>query len=379
MTSDFLIGGLSAETVYDKLTATGVSKYEANQLVGQWILEKGGVQQRVFDFTTPLAAVDPDCAATFTRSFQHIDWIDGESTVQAAQSVGEDGFNVRMHRIEADLDSVDADAATAIECLAELRAAVATLLGEVKLELNRINADLQRLAVAGGGETRAVIPGPSQILAGATFAGTGIVKGQHVQMWQTATGVIVMPSPLTGGTDPIVDPVAMKAPQLALLFAGQPALAKAVTGGMAVADLVTRFGGLTSPAGLTFADLMATFPGSATFDTTQVVVGQLADHDAISIAAQGTRDAVFANTFATTGPLANPSAASVTDLTTIDAAAKSALLEAGITTVGALIEAGPVTFQQVLERNKITVAPGMAESVVAGLAVVQKVASFGSR
>jgi hypothetical protein len=373
MSSDFLIGGLSAETVYDKLTAAGISKYEANQLVGVWILEKGGVQSRVFDFATKLAALDPDCGASFNRTFHHVDWIDGESTVQAAQTVGEDGFNVRMHRIEADLDAAAADAGTAIECLAELRAAVVAMFGEVKLELNRINADLQRLASAGG-------QGPGKITLGgltdATFVGTGIVKGQHVQMWQTSTGVVAMPSPVTGVTDPIVNPVAMKSPQLALLFAGQPALAKAVTTGTPVADLVKAFGGLTSPDGVTFGDLMATFPGTARFDSTQQVITQLAEHDAISVAAQGTRDAVFATTFATTGAVADPNSVSVADLTSIDAAAKSALLSAGITTVGALVEAGPAKFQAALDKNKVVVAPGTAESVVAGLAVVQRVASF---
>jgi hypothetical protein len=84
---------------------------------------------------------------------------------------------------------------------------------------------------------------------------------------------------------------------------------------------------------------------------------------------------VFATTSATTGAVADPSKVSVTDLTTIDAA-NSALLSAGITTVGLLLEAGPAKFQQVLDRNKVPVTPSTAESVIA---VVQRVASFTPR
>jgi hypothetical protein len=42
-------------------------------------------------------------AVSFTPGFQHTDWVDNQSLVQAA---GEDGFNVRFHLLEADLKAI---------------------------------------------------------------------------------------------------------------------------------------------------------------------------------------------------------------------------------------------------------------------------------
>jgi hypothetical protein len=66
---------------------------------------------------------------------------------------------------------------------------------------------------------------------------------------------------------------------------------------------------------------------------------------------------VFATASATTGTVADSSKVSDTDLTTIDAAANSALLLAGMTAVGLLLEAGPAKVQQVVDRNKVPVTP----------------------
>jgi hypothetical protein len=40
---------------------------------------------------------------TYTRTFAHNDWIDGESIVQAA---GENGFNTRFHACEKEFDNI---------------------------------------------------------------------------------------------------------------------------------------------------------------------------------------------------------------------------------------------------------------------------------
>ena len=40
---------------------------------------------------------------TYTRSFQHQDWIDNEDIVQAG---GERGFNVEFHALEAEFDKI---------------------------------------------------------------------------------------------------------------------------------------------------------------------------------------------------------------------------------------------------------------------------------
>src|SRR4051812_29352272 len=104
---------MTAEDIFDKLTKTGVSKTEAQLVVANWILGNAGFLPRGFAFNTPFAADEPDCAPQFARSFAHEDWIDGENVVQAEQTTGEEGFNLRFHRIEADLDALGRDVAQA--------------------------------------------------------------------------------------------------------------------------------------------------------------------------------------------------------------------------------------------------------------------------
>jgi len=93
-----------------------------------------------FDYATSFPAVDPNCVAAFLRSFHHQDWVDGESPVQAEQTTGEDGFNLRFHRIEQDLDRLAADVSKAFVCMAAMRASLRLLLDEIRTELNRLGS-----------------------------------------------------------------------------------------------------------------------------------------------------------------------------------------------------------------------------------------------
>ncbi len=98
--------------------------------------------KRVFSYSQPFATTDTDCGAQFARSFVHQDWIDGESVVQAETNTLEEGFNSRFHKIEDDLDALSADIAKAFVCLAEQRAEISKLLGEIRTEINLINGDI---------------------------------------------------------------------------------------------------------------------------------------------------------------------------------------------------------------------------------------------
>lgn len=117
--------------------------------------------KRVFSYSAPFVQTAPACQAGFVRSFVHTDWIDGESVVQAGENTLEEGFNLRFHRIEDDLDALAADVARAFVCLGEQRTALSKLLDELRVEINRINSDIHACCGTGsGGWTRPYYPFP---------------------------------------------------------------------------------------------------------------------------------------------------------------------------------------------------------------------------
>ena len=123
---------MTPDAIYQHLTKNGLSTVDAGILVGSWIYHNFGAGQRTFKYGADFAAVAAACAPAFARSFRHVDWIDGESVVQAQTSTGEDGFNMRFHRIENDLDALGRDISKVFACVAEMRSALHDRLDELK-------------------------------------------------------------------------------------------------------------------------------------------------------------------------------------------------------------------------------------------------------
>lgn len=134
---DLDIEGIDVKTFFTKVTAAGVSSVEAKALIANLLIRDR--LPRRFNYATPFPAEDPACTPAFDRSFRHVDWVDGESVVQAEETTGEEGFNLRFHRIESDLDSLGADVALAFACLAGMRRNLRSLLDEIKVEVDRLN------------------------------------------------------------------------------------------------------------------------------------------------------------------------------------------------------------------------------------------------
>ena len=88
-----------------------------------------------------LQAADPSCVYNFVRTFQHRDWIDGESLVQAGKTPEEGGINERLHKIEADLDALGDNVRRAFMCVATLRAQLSICLNEIVTILNAKEKD----------------------------------------------------------------------------------------------------------------------------------------------------------------------------------------------------------------------------------------------
>ena len=86
-------------------------------------------------------ASDPSGGYNFVRTFQHRDWIDGESLVQAGQTPEEGGINERLHRIEADLDALGDNVRRAFIAVETLRAQVSICLNQIVTILNAKEKD----------------------------------------------------------------------------------------------------------------------------------------------------------------------------------------------------------------------------------------------
>jgi predicted flap endonuclease-1-like 5' DNA nuclease len=142
MAGELDVQGVNASELYAKMTDVGVSQVDAKLLVGSLLIDIFGKRPRTFNYVTPFPGADAACTSDFVRTFQHEDWVDGESVVQAEETTGELGFNRRFHEIEADLDALGADVALAFTCLASMRSSLRALLDELRGELNRINAQL---------------------------------------------------------------------------------------------------------------------------------------------------------------------------------------------------------------------------------------------
>ena len=88
-----------------------------------------------------LQSTDPGCAYTFIRTFEHVNWLDFESLVQAGKTPEESGINERFHRIEADLDALGDNVRRAFVCLETMRAQLRICLNEIVTVLNAKEKD----------------------------------------------------------------------------------------------------------------------------------------------------------------------------------------------------------------------------------------------
>jgi hypothetical protein len=90
-----------------------------------------------FEFNPPFPSVVANSTSTFTRTFEHRDWVDGQDVVQAGATADEQGMNARLNALERDLDAVRADLQRSYTLVADLRRALATALAQIQAELNR--------------------------------------------------------------------------------------------------------------------------------------------------------------------------------------------------------------------------------------------------
>ena len=362
------LSGATPETVFNEAIQKGVSASDAAILVSGWIFHNFGKTKRTFNYVQGFPAVEPQCVSKFARSFVHNDWVDGESAVQAGQTVGEEGFNARFHTIEKDLDSVKTDLAQAFACLAEMRQSMRTLLDEIRAELNRLNSDVFDASSSGTVPFRP-LPGVSppfgNLVEGGDFLGTTKFNDKAVSIWKTQQGVLMLPAVNTIGVTAVEDTRLKAAPDLAkhfgdvasigTTFAGRPVTKK---------ELVDKFGNDRTENGMTVKDIVNILPDDASFPTLNDMVNAVAERQAAAVRTTSGASAAITSVFGLdpSTTVTTVGQAPVEKLDTIPAQAKQVLVRNGIDTVDKLAQADPVAVNNLMQKEGVTTSLGSAAS-----------------
>lgn len=348
--------------VVDTLGKAGLSTHDKLVIAGQWLSAQGGDGRRVFSYSKPLAATEPACGPTFVRGFAHVDWIDGESVVQAEETSVEDGFNKRFHAIEADLDAVGRDAAKSFQCLAELRASLQALLDEVRTELNRLNADVYECCKSHRPD-HLTFPAPVRpgLLTATAFLGKVDMLGKPMQLWQTEAGTVLLPNqPAASIADPWNDTRVLRSAELARTVAENSAIGALFGNDRAVTKeaLIAKAGDIVSPNGMRVKDLVAILPEGTRVASSADLVREVGEREAAALRTSGTVDAALANTFGLGTEIDALATAPLERLGAIPVAARTAFIAAGITTLGAFAEKQPKELAAILKKARVPSSAG---------------------
>ena len=297
------------------------------------------------------------------RGFAHVDWIDGESVVQAEETSVEDGFNKRFHAIEADLDALGRDAAKSFQCLAELRAALQALLEEVRTELNRLNADVYDCCKRHGPPDHLTFPVPVRpgLLTATAFLGKVDMLGKPMQLWQTEAGTVLLPNqPAATIADPWNDTRVIRSAELARAVAENREIEALFgnEGGVTKETLVAKAGDVISPNGMRVKDLLAILPEGTKLASSADLVREVGEREAAALRTSGTVDAALASTFGLGTEIDALAAAPLERLGAIPVAARTAFVAAGITTLGAFAGKQPKELAAILKKARVPNAAG---------------------
>ncbi len=174
-------------------TSGAITEAEAGLLISGFVFEKYGRTLRQFDYRQPFPAEQPACRVTFNRTFQHEDWIDGESVVQAGTTPTEAGFNERFHQIESDLDALGQSVRQTSECLADMRRSLRVLLDELRAQINQLHSDVHNLGGDRGTVGPVKVPPFVGLLDQSKFQGTVTLGDKRGSVWETSAGIVVLP------------------------------------------------------------------------------------------------------------------------------------------------------------------------------------------
>jgi hypothetical protein len=362
---NLLLKGMKVEDVFTEITKAGVTESDAAALVGSWLFENVGRARRTFNYGKAFAAEEADCAPTFARSFQHSDWIDGESVVQAEETVGEAGFNVRFHNIETDFDALSADVAKLFTCLADMRRDLSVLLDEIRAELNRLNADVHAGTRPG---RRPPFEGEVEVEPPFRFDYVDTMKflDQYVQVFKTDKGMMMVPAIEQIKVNPGADPRIMRAAKLGRFMEEDPRVRERFPQEVTKAEFLKTFGRRELDDGQLVRDVVRILPDDTRFASLDAMLDDVAMREAAALRTSDTGDASLVGAFGLDVDVKSVSDAPIERYAAIPPAARTALVTAGIRTMGELAKADPATLAKVFQREAVAADKNDAAEWTAG-------------
>jgi hypothetical protein len=144
---DVIIDGVPSKHIVKSLKDAGLADDAITDLLGRMLAEPAVAAAREvapFVFKTVIAETAPDCEATYTRGFEHPDFFDGLTVVQAGQTPEELGFNFRFHAIENEFDQISTNLTRLSNCLAGLRRQLFGVARELEDKITEIEARLTK-------------------------------------------------------------------------------------------------------------------------------------------------------------------------------------------------------------------------------------------
>lgn len=355
--------GLNVEATYQRLAGAGMHSDVAREIIGLWI-GQAARQGRRFGYSLDFPAHVPACdPAPFARSFEHKDWVDGESIVQAEDTPSEKGFNDRFHRIERDLDRLGALIAQAFICMNAMRERLSVSLGEVSAELNRLNADVADLR---RDAAPPAVTGP--LSRGLQFIGRTDYFGKRVMVWQDPEGRLVN-LPDTGAIS-VPTAVEPRGPKVAEVFGRDEDIRRELTGPINKRQLVERFGDRLTQDGTRLADLLVTLPDEQNFTSLDALVDRLGDQDVALIQGFGGEAALRNSVGVAAGQ--KVAGAAVTQVAGVTPELAAALSASGVRTVAELKALSPERVVEIGRDKGVAVNRGNAARLVAMSKLLQK-------
>lgn len=366
--------GIDPNVLVEQIVTKGVPKYDAIKLINDLVAVNLGQLPRRFSYSVSLPNHDDSCLPAFSRSFEHTDWIDGESVVQAGESPGDRGFNWRFTALGTDLDSLAADVVRLYACLEQLRGSLVTALQDVAAELNRLNNDVADLHT----KTPAPKVFPYAVENAPKFLGIREFDGSKVTMWQQGANVVMLPGIHTADLSFTVTQRLQTGGLVARALSVDEDLARVLKGGAIVSEVIAKFGDAQLGDGRTLGQGLAILAPESRVDEKTIVDLVNTQEQAFLRSTVGSIDAVSAvlGTTSTGAPLVsvNPGllAGAIRDA---PPALGSALDAAGLSTIDKLVAVPHRTLITQLKEQGVTITPAQARelsaraSMIAGLGI----------